>query len=263
MAAPAAASSPLTTHALLLQTVKFQAEQLQGVALPELHRRLGAVEGREEENEAAIVEARGAVERAQAMLTAHRSETERLLAMVKSMGSQLAEAKAGHEEAKGEVEQHKERIESLEAALRDRDASMHEVRGQNRELLRQLAMVSRQQLSHHSGDNVRLCTHRHTLTLIHTHTRNTQEKTTLRSKEDETTTLLHELSAARQRAVELSFKCNEASYSSSQARQEMLRLGAEVQALKVRVCGCICLSRSESVSQGKKKRRRRPRSFLH
>lgn len=63
----------------------------------------------------------------------------------------------------------------------------------------------------------------------------------LRGKEDETTTLLNELSAARQRAVELSFKCNEASYTLSKARQEMLRLEAEVQALKARMCVRVCL----------------------
>ena len=42
-----------------------------------------------------------------------------------------------------------------------------------------------------------------------------------------------ELQAARTRAVELSFQCNEASFSSSEHKEERLRLQAEVQALKV------------------------------
>ncbi len=53
------------------------------------------------------------------------------------------------------------------------------------------------------------------------------------SKDEEIAGLTGELSAARTRAVELSFRCNEASYSSSEHREERLRLQAEVQALKV------------------------------
>lgn len=55
----------------------------------------------------------------------------------------------------------------------------------------------------------------------------------MRAKDEEITALMTELQAARTRAVELSFQCNEASFSSSEHKEERLRLQAEVKALKV------------------------------
>jgi hypothetical protein len=58
----------------------------------------------------------------------------------------------------------------------------------------------------------------------------------VRAKDDEISGLVGELQAARTRAMELNFRCNEATFSSSEHREERLRLQAEVQALKVSQC---------------------------
>jgi chromosome segregation ATPase len=140
-AASAAAASSLTTHAQLLQEAKAEAEQLRGRVLPDLGKRLAACEAREAANAQVLAEGRQAVERAQAMLTEHRSEGARLLAHAKRVEAQLGAATAGKAELETEVAGLKARVASLECAVRQRDASLHELRGQNRELSGQLEKV--------------------------------------------------------------------------------------------------------------------------
>lgn len=141
-AAAAAAATSLSTHAQLLQATKAQAEQVQG-ALPDLGRWLAACEAREEANARAGEEGRQAVERAQAMLTEHRSEGARLLAHVKKIEVQLAATAAAKRELEGEVAGLKARVASLEEGVRQRDASVHDLKTQNRELSGELEKVCR------------------------------------------------------------------------------------------------------------------------
>jgi chromosome segregation ATPase len=140
-ASAAAASASLSTHAQLLQTAAAQAEQLQGHVLPDLSRRVEACEAREEANARAMAEGRAAVERAQAMLTEHRSEGQRLLQHVRKVEGQLAETAAAKGELEGEMAALKARVTSLEEAVRQRDASLHDLRTQTRELGGQLEKV--------------------------------------------------------------------------------------------------------------------------
>lgn len=55
----------------------------------------------------------------------------------------------------------------------------------------------------------------------------------MQTKDGEITALVTDLEAVRTRAVELSFRCNEISFSSSEHKKERLRLQAELQALEV------------------------------
>lgn len=121
---------------------KEQANQVQG-ALPELGRRLAACEAREQANARALEEGRQASERAQAMLTEHRSEGARLLKHIKKIEAQLAATTTAKRELEGEVAGLKTRVASLEEGVRQRDASVHDLKAQNRELSGELEKVRR------------------------------------------------------------------------------------------------------------------------